>query len=542
MYRFSRFSLVLNSAVVVVLTSPLPVLAQVSFEGTDSSATASELLRQGLIKIRRWDYKGAIELCGRAIAKDTQAEAYRCRGLAREHLEDDDGALADYEEAIRIAPNDSLAHYYRAGIKRRRRLEAAAEADLRRAIALASQEAEGHWARGLAQLALGDAKAAIESLDLAITTNAADPRFFTTRGVARAHLSDLKGAQADTREALRLDPLYLSARKNLGLQLIDTREFDAALEQSEHLLALAPDKATGYLHRARIRLSQGNFDLALADAGRVIALHPEWPEGYTLRATVHMARQKPQQALIDLDTALDSGSLNTDPKYAEALMTRGSIKLQMGNVSGAEADFNQLIALRPKDAFAYLARAGLHRHTKHIPLALADLDRAVALTPSPTILKSRGEMHIEMKNWEKALADFNRVVELVPDFVGIHYGLGLARIGLGEWQEALTALDRSLELLPAHGPSYASRALVHAKLKQWQQSIEDYGRAIAALPDEPGLFLERGAVYAELHEKMKAIADWQKAAELYSARGDAENRQRALDLIERINRRPNQTA
>ena len=74
--------------------------------------------KQGLEKYHNGDYQGAIQDYDRAIRLNPNfAGAYVNRGNARDDMGDIQGAIADYNQAIRVNPKDDTAYYNR-GISR----------------------------------------------------------------------------------------------------------------------------------------------------------------------------------------------------------------------------------------------------------------------------------------------------------------------------------------------------------------------------------------------------------------------------------------
>jgi Tetratricopeptide repeat len=85
-------------------------------------STPVTLTEQGLRELRAGKYDVAIATCGKAIRQNPQdAEAFLYRGRAyqfRNAMGDPPRAIADFSEAIRLAPNSSDAYYSRAIVYR----------------------------------------------------------------------------------------------------------------------------------------------------------------------------------------------------------------------------------------------------------------------------------------------------------------------------------------------------------------------------------------------------------------------------------------
>lgn len=146
-----------------------------------------------------------------AIRLDPQnANAYVGRGSVRF----DGGSLADFDEAIRLDPQNAEAYSRRAFIYNMQRNYAAALADYDQAIRFnphaetIGQRAGVHWDLGNHALAFRDA-------DESIRLNPRDARAWFDRGLFHRRAGNTAQAEADFAQALRLDP---SLRHYLRMQ------------------------------------------------------------------------------------------------------------------------------------------------------------------------------------------------------------------------------------------------------------------------------------------------------------------------------------
>ncbi len=136
-----------------------------------SELTAEEWFKLGNNKSDLGDKQGAIADYNQAIKiKPDLAEAYLGRGLVRFDLEDNQGAIADYNQAIKIKP------------------------DL----------AEAHLGRGYAKGTLGDNQGAIADFNQAIKIKPDLADAYRNRGLAKSNLGDKQGAIADYNQAAQL--------------------------------------------------------------------------------------------------------------------------------------------------------------------------------------------------------------------------------------------------------------------------------------------------------------------------------------------------
>jgi tetratricopeptide (TPR) repeat protein len=133
---------------------------------------SEEFFNQGLAKFNKKDHKGAIADYDEAIRlKPDFANAYYSRGLAKSALGDKQGAIADYTEAIRLNPDYAAAAYNN---------------------------------RGLAKSDLGDKQGAIKDYDEAIRLKPDFANAYYSRGLAKSALGDKQGAIQDYQDAAKL--------------------------------------------------------------------------------------------------------------------------------------------------------------------------------------------------------------------------------------------------------------------------------------------------------------------------------------------------
>jgi tetratricopeptide (TPR) repeat protein len=148
-----------------------------------------------------WDDQ--IEGCTKVIssgkyAGTERAWAYYNRGNAYRAKGENDRAIADYDEAIRLDPDDPDSYNQRCWTR------ALADHDLQGALAdcnesLRLRPNDGNTlnSRGLVQFKLGAFKEAIADYDAALEQTANDAESLFARGVAKVKLGDSAGGNAD---------------------------------------------------------------------------------------------------------------------------------------------------------------------------------------------------------------------------------------------------------------------------------------------------------------------------------------------------------
>ncbi len=268
----------------------------------------------------------------------------RAQALAAKR--DCDGAIADYNEAIRLRENwlrstgktdefpFNIEAYYagRAGVWSRCKREFdKAIADFDETI----RQAELNWPK------FNRENPKSTMLDRRYM-------YYLDRGTAWFDAMDFDRAIVDFDESLRLVPKGESYNKRAA-GIVNNRahawrrkgSYDQAIADFGRALGWDPGSSRYYSGRGDIWRLKGDLTRALADQDKAIALGAKNEEAlsYTRRGDAYRYRGDFTRALADYEKAL-----SYDRKYAWALTGRGLTYERMGNIAQARAEFQKAIA------------------------------------------------------------------------------------------------------------------------------------------------------------------------------------------------------
>jgi tetratricopeptide (TPR) repeat protein len=194
-----------------------------------------------------------------------------------------DPALADFEQAVRVAPDDEDAYYWRGqALLAMNRPEAAIQ-DFNEAIRLCHTCGVAFLHRGMAYGRLGQADLQMADYNSAIRLLPNYPLAYYSRGHAQAERRNFEQALADYSKAIDLSDTYGDAyfsryvtRLNLGQTEAAEQDAQTALKVKGWNDPLSPYLAIiSHLARQRAGDTQGAKDLLEQAAARC---HPtEWP-------------------------------------------------------------------------------------------------------------------------------------------------------------------------------------------------------------------------------------------------------------------------
>lgn len=161
------------------------------------------------------DYEGAISDFNEAIRiQSDYVYAYVYRGLVKKNnLKDYEGAISDFNEAIRLKPDYTYAYVYRGCTKCHLEDHEGAIVDCAEAIHLKQDCFEAYKNLGCVKLKSFDFQGAISDLSQAISLQPHNSQVYCHRGVAKYYLENHKDAIADFDEAIRLESDYADAQE-----------------------------------------------------------------------------------------------------------------------------------------------------------------------------------------------------------------------------------------------------------------------------------------------------------------------------------------
>jgi tetratricopeptide (TPR) repeat protein len=279
------------------------------------------------------------------IAQNQTAAQFNNAGVAKQKAGDDRGALADFNKAIELDPNNAVAYINRGSIKEGSFLEiikGGALADFNKAIELDPNNAVAYYMRGKLN-----------------------------------RISDTGKALADFSKAIELDPKFVDAYKGrvsikycgFFIEKGCATDIRGALADYDKLVEITPKDAANYYNRASIKIRElKDYQGGLADLDKAIERRKD-SRLYYERANLKKEHfQDYQGTLADYNKAIECLNNqkscengrdyhNYNPIYLdkdiEIYLDRASLKhQQLNDIKGAIADYQQA---------GKLARAELRR-------------------------------------------------------------------------------------------------------------------------------------------------------------------------------------
>lgn len=329
----------------------------------------------------------------------TVADYYISRGQAKEMEGDIMGALADYEAAQQLDPDNHASIFKRALIYYNREQYKKAVQDFTFLInnteslatksvifkgvsynndgsaqlagisTIQEMKADVYVHRGQTYEKMGYSTPAMLDYDKAIEMNPHDPNYYVYRGMFRLNRGDKDGAVLDYRKALKINPHHRNALYNLSF-LVDEEERD----QINQILFGQGDFAKVYSKRAFESFQKGDFEAAL----------------------------------MDYDSALrikaDNGS---------DLMNRGIVKSKLGKYGSAIEDFNSSVYTDNTLLRNYVLIGNAYQQLEDYAYAVRYYDRYLNNAgPDGSVYYNKGLALMKQSLDDEACQTFRKAIEL----------------------------------------------------------------------------------------------------------------------------------
>ena len=251
-----------------------------------------------------------------------------------------------------------------------------------------------------------------------------------------------------------------------SVQLMKTRDADAARAALEKCIQLRPDNAEGHYSLGLLFTRDAKRDLAIAEFERTI----QCDRGH-LGARLEEARIQTRNGNTSRALQLLNESVKLHPEAAEAHAELGAVLRTEGDYAKALPELEQAVRLKPQMAKAHYELGFVYRHNGDISRAQAELEQAVKFDPQDkearytlaALLKSGGDV-------QAAQAQFAQVQQLNQQEVSRDLALGANRAGAvmaekKDWDGAIEQFRRALQLKP--DLAEARFNLAGVSIKRW---------------------------------------------------------------------------
>ena len=327
-----------------------------------------------------------------------------------------------------------------------------------------------------------DFAAAIDALEPLVAGSPGDLRALNLLGIALTSAGRLEEGSARFRDALRIDPDFYPARKNLGINEFNRGRLSEAQRELEAVLKRVPADEVTHLHLAEIHFQKERLRSAAghyARAGGRVYQSPAWTLHYATTLAEEGQAGK-AAAVLDRLPARDAAG-----RFEGAMaLARAGAPAEAARLFGtARAGYREPYVAGYNQALM-LVEAGDHEAAIRVVEELLAGGRSVPAAPPPPEDAAR---RAELQNLASR-----------------------AYLGAGRIQEAYDALRSATRLAPEVEENYVDLALIALDHENLDLGVEIVDVGLHHRPGSSILHLQRGVLLA-----MKA--EWSRAEEAFEA-------------------------
>ncbi len=166
--------------------------------------------------------------------------------------------------------------------------------------------------------------------------------------------------------------------------------------------------------------------------------------------------------------------------------------------------FTQFIALNPKYgiAEAYLNRGIVFALVEKHELAIIDYDQAIALNPKESLIYYfKGASLASLEQLDSAIENYTKSLSIDPDFEMTYYMRGISYYDLKKYNEALADFNVVLKNEPTNDGAHLLRGIIYNEMGEYKKAIEDLEEGKRLNKDNTK---DADIIIADAKEKLKA--------------------------------------
>lgn len=444
-----------------------------------------------------------------------EGDLYVNRAFLRYNRDDYFGAMADYGYAIQLDPLNSAAIYNRGLLRMESRDNDRAIADFSRVLELDPEDYRALYNRALLYSDTRNYNAAMKDVNRLIERFPELPEALYMRSDIYRRQGKMGPAESDYKRALAMAKALpaggVSPDSNSPDVDGETDSGNSSSGKGRPGEDLSPESVARRF--TALRTIDNEVDLQqdfvnqgirgkVQDRDRKISLEPMFALGYYSSSTNTATDARSYIKEVDelnatrmLPFLVMVGNRGLTPSD-EQLLERHFLSVE---------NYNRHMATTEPRAIDFFGRAMDYVTLRNYPAAIADLDRAIALTPdfalayflrgvarhdmlmssggpsgtvSDSSLMGHGgqspDIKMELRN---VISDFDKAADLSPRMAFAHYDKGNALVELGDLTSAIAAYRKALELKPDFGEAYYNLAYVYFQLGNRAEGASNLSKA-----------------------------------------------------------------
>ena len=470
-------------------------------ENRDAQINATQVL---LLGGRFEDAKARSAALLAKDAKDIDAILLHANALAA--LKDPSGAIAEIEDALKIAPNESRSFVNLATVRMSSGDATEAEASFKKAISLDPGSTNAHLA--FANF-LWSSRRPSEAENEIRQVLAREPRhLLANRMLGVLYMATNRAADAEQPLKAVADISALPAAKfQLAQYYLTVRRNDAATTLLTELAANPATASDAESMLAALDYSLAHQAEAHARLDKLLAKTPKDARALTMKAR-WLANEK------KLDEALDRANAATaaDPQSAEAAFVLGMVHNIRREVPDAIKAYNEVLRLNPRAVGAQIELSRLSLATGERDTALHYAEEAKQMAPTNIAARlALARSVLVTGDLTRAETEISSLLREQPELASAHALNGSLQVRRNNRPAAMNSFEHALELAPGNLEAIGGLIALDTQSKDLTSARRRIDAELARQPDSVELLALSAQVYMVAGQNDKAEESLRRA-------------------------------
>jgi putative PEP-CTERM system TPR-repeat lipoprotein len=416
----------------------------IAAEQIDPKATAPKL---GLARIAFTlnQFDDALKKADELLAIDPTADTHLLKGEILSRKNDRAGAIAEFDQAIKIEPGNLGGYIERAQLQIAQGDDAKAQADVKTALGIAPRSVPAQYLQALLLARAKDYAGADAILTKYASTFPSFPRGFYLQAVVKSSLKQYEQAESAITAYLGAVPNDLGGEKVL----------------------------------ADVQLKKGNASGAADTLEKVTAETPDDAQSLAMLGQAYMQLGKSQQAVDAFDRASKLA-----PDNATVLRGLALNHLSQGQNAQGTSELEKALQLSPDDDPSAQALVLVYVRQKEFDKAKKLVDDMRKREPNdPVAANMAGMIELAQQHLPEAEAAYSAVAKQFPDFIATKLQLAYIYATEGRNDEARAIYQGILDKDPGNLAALQNLTALFSQQKQIDQIVDLWSKAHRAQPD-----------------------------------------------------------
>lgn len=317
-------------------------------------------------------------------------------------------------------------------------------------------------------------------------------------------------AEAEWREAVRLNPNMVDAQRALAGVALRKHDDDLLKQTSAALIKLEPGSPQGYILQAQSDMNDKDMADGEAALNKAIQVAPQNPQGYTSLAELRFAQKKYPESQKLFQQALDKS-----PGYPQALQGLVNIELAQKKPDAAIDLLNSQITKAPGSGPAYVMLAEVYLVKHDLAHAEGACAQAVRLDKNNTAaILLLGQIQTSMGSPSDAINTYNQAIAANPRDIRPYFAQAELEDKQGDWQKAQGLYQKILQIQPDFAPAQNNLAYLMIEHQQnLDVALSLAQSALRSMPDNPAAADTLGSAYFQRGDYASAEGMFKQALE-----------------------------